>query len=213
MKTWKSYLIFTPWYYQILMFAVVPLGLLAFFEIFLSHAGGLYPVILLLLSLLDLMADTWVFGGICSGKCVSFEYFKSASHGFNTLRRGLTGDLIRRFFTAALLGTVCFCQTVSFRTDGADTGAADVFVFLAMVLWSYGLSVAGVIIARYLPFRTWGWVVVTAVSGLLLLAGFLTAKSPALLFGIGCLFAVIISVLSVKMVFRKVEKSYYDERS
>ncbi len=109
----KSYLVFTSLIYRIVMFIVMPVVMIA---VILWQGGvfggvgslNLYEVpdvvvsmvVMLSLPMVEIVSDTWMFGGIQSKGADKLEYLKTSSIGMQVLRRALSIDLLRKFLSA-----------------------------------------------------------------------------------------------------------------
>lgn len=166
-KLLKSYIAFTGAGYRIIFLVVLPLALLVFSGFVLAgeqEPNGLYPENWLWCYMIgfEIMNDYWLFGGICSREGSGMEYLKTSVGGTAVLRKGIIGDLLRRFVYIMGFGIFCYAFTgaaqdivtamlayivvVAFLNLTrhvmawqiqllADVGAAILFWLLALMCW------------------------------------------------------------------------------
>jgi len=103
MKWLKSYLVFTSLLYRIVMFILLPGGLIAA-SFFWRGLGGVVAVAETAVFILaEAMADNWLFGGIHRADGAKLDYLKTSGRGMRLLRAALAMDLARRFLAALLV--------------------------------------------------------------------------------------------------------------
>ncbi|MCD8333435.1 MAG: hypothetical protein LUB60_04850 [Clostridiales bacterium] len=120
-KIIQSYRAFAPKGYRIVALMVLPLAILAL-RVFLTGLTSDPDDYIYLLSLdyisiilLELIADHWLFGGICGKDSPRIEYLRTSARGEESIRRALTGDLLRRFVWLSVYACVIFALTGQIR--------------------------------------------------------------------------------------------------
>lgn len=119
-KMIKSYMAFATTGYRIVCLLVVPPLYLAFSGFVLATAeepNGFYPEYMLYMYLIiyEVLSDYWMFGGLCSREGNAMEYVKTSEKGIAVLRKGIVGDLLRRFLYIMAFGAFCCAFTGSWQ--------------------------------------------------------------------------------------------------
>ncbi|MDE5588900.1 MAG: hypothetical protein K2J60_07125 [Acetatifactor sp.] len=211
----RSYLVFTSLWYKIIMFAVLPLVLLGI-QVFSTvvFRGTAIPVFVMILIMVEIMADYGFLGGIQEKGSEKIDYLKTSPRGMKVMKSALVIDLVRRFLLHA--GIFGLSQMISLILGFSDR-AGELIGFgelLLVIFLSYTLSVLGIFISR---FTSYLWVnllcgYIGAIAGLVILLVCTSMPVPMVLpnaalvvLGGG------ISLLIVKIAMLKVEGSYYDK--
>ena len=207
MKKIKSYLVFTSFLYRLVMFLVIHtiiLGLLLFLPVAPYMEAAF-------LAFFEIVSDNWLFGGICSKEAASMDYLKSSKKGMQVLTAGLTLDLVRRFFYSALWMSISFFYARSQNPNAFLFDNVQTVCFLATsILLTYSLSVAGIMISRFFSNYWINTLISYAAIILLVLIMFFAQGNPYIPF-LTLVFSILVSVLSVRLVIKKMKESYYDK--
>ena len=208
MKTIKGYLAFTSFVYRIAMFGILPVALIVVNIWAAAFMGDDVRVLLaampFVMIMVEILADTWIFGGIQGKAAARIDFLKTSPKGMGLLQKALIMDLVRR-----LLSLVNLAWGV--EMFGGDAVKA-LGVILSLILSSYAVTVFCVILARFAT-MLWqsmlvgylGLVIESVCVGFLIVLGY-----P---FVWCCIFAVLavgVSILAVKIVMKKVRGGYYD---
>lgn len=218
MKTIKEYLVFTSFVYRIVMFGVLPLGLIALYTLAVAFAGGeagfLLAMMPFLMITVEVIADTWMFGGIQAKDAEKIDFLKTSPRGMGLLRNALTMDLVRRLLSMSCIMAVCTLANLVLRVEmfGGDA-ARGLGISLSLILSSYGFSVLCTILAR---FGTMFWQnLLTVYLGIFLesvCVGLLIVFDHPLVWALCyAVLAAGASVLAVTIAMRKVRGGYYDK--
>ena len=218
MKIVKGYLVFTSTVYRIVMFGILPLGIIAVDILGALFMGDdvnvLFAVMPFLLLMAEIVADTWMFGGIQGKDAAKIDFLKTSPKGMCLLRNALAMDLVRRFCSLAGIMAACILVNSALGVDmsgGDPTGKLG--KILSLILSAYTISVLCTILAR---FGTMLWhSLLAGYLGLFLesvCVGFLmTLDHPyvwSLIYGV---LAVGASILAVKVAMKIVGGGYYDK--
>lgn len=211
----RSYLVFTSFWYKIIMFAVLPAVLLGM-QVFSSvvFQGTAIHLSVAVLILAEVMADNWFLGGIQEKGSEKIDYLKTSSRGMEIMKSVLVMDLMRRLlFHVGILGVSWVITQIFGATIEAAKLAGLGKVLLAVAL-TYTLSVLGIFIAR---FTSYLWVnllcgYIGSIAGLAILLVCISMPVSVVLPDIGLVvLGGGISFLMVKIAMLKVEGSYYDK--
>lgn len=121
-KIIRSYLAFTSKGYRIAAVICLPLAFLILRVILtlLADDPDLYIFLFsedcMSIILLELMADRWIFGGICGKDSPRIEYLRTSGRGEQAIRNALIGDLLRRFVWMMIYACIIFALTGQIRT-------------------------------------------------------------------------------------------------
>ena len=230
-KRVKSYIAFTPFMYRIVVYLLIPVALTAFCTWTGTYLGDMGLVLaVMLLTLVEVVSDSWLFGGLQARDSEKIDYLKTSGRGMAVMRNALGLDLLRKFLTAlcVIVASYCFVQQAKKGLErmpgaGADFiscgGAFEEIGFLLyLILLSYSLSALGTFLSRYNS-TTYGNVLIG--YGAMILAGLAGLFLPGLvkypsggifLLDLLCVAAGIgASILAVRAAMKKVEGGYYDE--
>lgn len=206
----KGYLVFTSLGYRVGVFILMPLALVGIQVLFSGQAGGSGPLVVLLLPLLEIMADNWFLGGIQEKNAENLDYLKTSFKGMKVMRSTLIMDLSRRLMTAVVVFGICFLMNRFLFNMDSQVGAD----LILPVLMSYSLSVLGTLITR---FQSYLWVsmvvgyiaaIIGAIFFILVMFGVMKVLVINIVFAV---LAVVFSILAVKIAMARVEGGYYDK--
>lgn len=222
-KLVKSYLVFTSSLYRIVMYVLMPAALVG---ISLGLGRYLGEVVLmwvaLLLIMIEVVSDSWLFGGIQARDPERIDYLKTSGQGMRVMRNALFMDLFRKLLSGLGILAVCylairFCGWISVQEmfDYSNSGAAEAGtgILLYFVLVSYFFSVTGTFLSRY-GNTVWssmivGYMAMTPALFCMLLPG---VTEYVLFYNL--LFAVLdagISIAAVKLAMKRIKGGYYDK--
>lgn len=216
----KGYLVFTPFGYKIILFAVLPLVLLGLqLVISMIYQGTGLPLFGGTLVLVEILADNWFLGGIQDKNSEKIDYLKTSGKGMRIMKNVLITDVVRRFLSCAvILGMAqAIAQVCACAAGVSEKSRIAPLQVLFVLLLTYTLSALGVFLARFTSYLwvnlLYGYIgsIVGLTVGLiwisLALPGALAAGAVFFL----AVLAVGISVLMVAIAMIKVEGSYYDK--
>lgn len=205
----KSYLVFTSLIYRIVVFLLLPLGAIGVFALMSDFGWGARLVVIMeILIMLEIFLDSWLFGGIQSKAADQFDYLKTSARGIGVLKTALKLDLVRRVLTEAVIYICCYVMAGVF--DGSLSIWAN---YIYLIIVTYTISLLGVFITRF-ESGIWVNMVVGYIAGIVaLVIWFLPGltEHTGIYMGVFALLAVGVSVLALKVAFKKVEGSYYDK--
>lgn len=209
LKIIKGYLVFTSLVYRIVMFGILPLAFIAMdicgALLMGDHMRVLFVAIPFLLLIVEIVADTWMFGGIQGKDAEKIDFLKTSPKGMGLLRNALVMDLVRRFCSLAGIVAVCVLLNLALGVDMfGDDPTRRMGVILALILSSYTVSVLCTIFAR---FGTMFWQSILACYlGFFLesvCVGFLIVSGhPHVWSFVYAVLAVGVSILAVKVVMK-----------
>lgn len=211
----RSYLVFTSLLYRIIMFILVPAALIGI-GIAVGNIFGTGQEMLLVvgvvvgvsLTMVEIISDTWLFGGIQKKREVNLEYLKTSDRGKKVLQNALIVELVRKFLMAVCITGISIAILICLKRT--ELGGV-VISLLYLVLISYFFSVLGTFIARFWDML---WINVLTcyltgiVQALCLLVPVWSSIAAVAVLAVLC---VSISVAAVKMPLRRMEGSYYDQ--
>ena len=129
MKKIRMYLLFTSWRYKLGMFLGLPAAALALGALWRGSWAvmGYGNMLAIELIFFEVMTDQAVFAGIQTKRGYKLDYLKTSPQGYNMLRWGLTGDLVRKLLTASLCVSICGGMGV-LREKSGFAGAVGVLL-------------------------------------------------------------------------------------
>jgi hypothetical protein len=210
-KMIKTYRVFTMPIYRVLMLLVAPVVLAALGSATIGVAAAVVYI------MLDIFADYWVFGGICSKYSEKLDYIKSSRRGEKLMRRGMRLDRARSFLELVVIfvliaavrkaiGTaVGFAEefSVEFPPDIIAVLAAYTMSTLALNLSRYAETIQIVMAVTYLA----GLLGILLYIGCFYLSVHLPVIVPVLLLAVA---AVLVSFFTEKHMMYRIKKSYSD---
>lgn len=223
----QSYLVFTSLIYRIVMFIIVPIVMIgavlciggAFGGIGISnlfHLPGtaVCIVVMMLLPMVEIISDNWMFGGIQSKNADKLDYLKTSSIGMLVLRRALFVDLLRKFLSAAVITGVSYgilywrLMPDLIRTLIEN----DWKLLLYAILVSYFFSVLCTVMARF-GSMVWLNVMIAYIAEIIISVCLYNAlMAYAVVYCVlSAILDVAVSILAVRIALKKVEGSYYDK--
>lgn len=233
-KKCKGYLVFTSLLYRIVMFALMPVALVAagiWGGVRIGDIGLMFVV--MVLPAIEIFSDSWLFGGIQGKDMEKMDYLKTSGRGMAVMRGALIVDLLRKLLTAVCIIAICYL-VIGLSKDTAagmaETGRIDLTDFLGygdlsrevgfllyLILLSYTVSVLGTFLSRYGSSIYMNMLVAYGAAVLMVFGVFGLGLRGYLWQGflvLDVLFAALgtgISILAVKVAMKKVEGGYHDE--
>lgn len=216
----KKYSVFLPTAYKWVRLLALPIaGLILALGIFRALPILIFlPLVLSMSALIELVADVWVFGGICSKESLKLDYIKSSFYGNNVIKSGIKCDLIRKAVHTLLSAFICglvylYLNEIKISVNEilvtVNTGLI-VYILMALILngiryfdsfllyWGIGYFATGIIFVVttiYISFKNTGYI--TLVLNVVITVGLVVL-------------AFLSSILHIKHVMYRVEKSYCD---
>lgn len=207
MRKIKSYFTFTSFLYRLVMFVLMHLILLGLMILF---PFGPYMQAAFL-AFFEIVSDNWLFGGICSKDVQSMDYLKSSRKGMQVIKDGLIVNLARCFLNSCLWICIGFFYTKAHNPESFSLTTWQTVCFLgASILFTYSLCVAGVTISRFFS-NYWINVIISYAAMILLVLAMLFSVDITYLILIALALAILVSILSVRLVLKKMKESYYDK--
>ena len=212
MKLVRSYLLFTPLLYRILMLLIMPVAVLIFAIFFCVDAILATILSAMILCCVEIIADYWVFGGICTKEFPGLEFLKSSVRGRKIFRSAVTGDCVRKLiWSLVLVAGPTILMILSGDREYAGIGPVmQPIASLASGLLAYSTIQLFQFIARHLINFALSMLVayVSATGDLLAVAA--VAWSPVGMLLIGVVFSILLTVFTIWDLNRRMEGSYYD---
>ena len=213
MKLVRSYLLFTPLLYRILMLLIMPVAVLIFAIFFCVDAILATILSAMILCCVEIIADYWVFGGICTKEFPGLEFLKSSVRGRKIFRSAVTGDCVRKLIWSLVLVAGPAVMMVLFG-DSEDAGigsAMQIVASLASGLLAYSTIQLFQFIARHLINFALSMLMayVSATAGTLLAVA-AVVWSPVGMLLIGVVFSILLTAFTIWDLNRRMEGSYYD---
>ena len=228
-KMMKSYLVFTSSVYRTVMYVLMPAAMVGICFCLGSRCGEAVREVILMgvalfLIIVEIISDSWLFGGIQARDPERIDYLKTSGQGMKIMRNALSMDLLRKLL--ASLGVMAVCYLVLRRGGNVfargtlwvdyDTSSSivkDMGILLYLALVSYFFSALGTFLSRY-GSAVWlnaviGYVTMTPALFCMCLPGV-----PEYVLFYDLLFAILsagISAVAVKLAMKKMEGGYYDK--
>ena len=213
MKLVRSYLLFTPLLYRILMLVVLPVAVWIFAIFFCVDAIIGTIMSAMIVCCVEIIADYWVFGGICTKEFSRLEFLKSSVRGRKIFRSAVTGDCVRKLiWSLVLVAGPTILMILSGDREYAGIGPVmQPIASLASGLLAYSTILLFQFIARHLTNFALSMLVayVSATVGTLLAVA-AVAWSPVGMLLIGVVFSILLTVFTIWDLNRRMEGSYYD---
>ena len=220
----KSYLVFTSAWYRLAVFLLMPIALIGlglWVERMLWGGRGATGVIVaaVLLPMVEIVSDNWLFGGIQTKDSMRLEYLKTSGRGMDILRAALWMDLLRKFLAA--LGIMALCRlagTWMAMAEGTDYGfdimdwGLEAGILLYFTLLSYFVSTLGTFLSRFGD-MLWMNLLVGYGAVFVMLFGLALLNLADIIFIIDIIcavFGILIGAVTVRAATKRVERSYYD---
>lgn len=96
----------------------------------------------------DVLADFWVFGGICAKNSAKMDYVKSSYYGYGVTKAGIVTDMVRRLVWMALMSLGLMGYLLVSRQEPV-TQQAILYIGI-MILLAYVMNAAMLNITRYI---------------------------------------------------------------
>lgn len=220
----KSYLVFTSFWYRIILFLLVPLGAVTLCYFLEKPLGeGIVAVTMTIFALVfaEVISDYWLFSGIASSLTQGSEYIKASDQGMLMVRGGLIIDMVRRLiWMSAEITAVVLCGHVVWEKSLKIT-TAEVYEILWITLFYYTWTTGAVWIARFTASFwgirllssfaagfSWSGVVIPVIMNAMF-EQFSVAVRGGITAILACL-AICVSFFSVWHVMKHVKGGYYD---
>lgn len=223
----KSYLVFAPLIYRIVMFIIMPIAVVA---AVLCSGGAFGRVgipelmnfpgttvcifVMMILPLVEIISDNWLFGGIQSKETEKLDCLKTSGIGMQVLRNALSIDLLRKFLSATVITGVSY-GILYWRLVPDLIGILienDWKLLLYAILVSYFFSVLGTVLSRYGSMVWLNVMVAYFVEIIISLCVYNALMTHAVVYCVlSAILDVAVSILAVRIVMKKVEGSYYDK--
>ena len=166
----------------------------------------------MILCCVEIIADYWVFGGICTKEFPGLEFLKSSVRGRKIFRSAVTGDCVRKLiWSLVLVAGPTILMILSGDREYAGIGPVmQPIASLASGLLAYSTIQLFQFIARHLINFALSMLVayVSATGDLLAVAA--VAWSPVGMLLIGVVFSILLTVFTIWDLNRRMEGSYYD---
>lgn len=213
MKLVRSYLLFTPLLYRILMLVILPVAVWIFAIFFCVDAIIGTIMSAMIVCCVEIIADYWVFGGICTKEFPGLEFLKASVRGRKIFRSAVTGDCVRKLiWSLVLVAGPTILMILSGDREYAGIGPVmQPIASLASGLLAYSTILLFQFIARHLINFALSMLVayVSATVGTLLAVA-AVAWSPVGMLLIGVVFSILLTVFTIWDLNRRMEGSYYD---
>lgn len=199
------------------MFGILPIALIAvdiWAAAFMGEDARVLLVVMpFLIIMVEILSDTWMFGGIQGKATERIDFLKTSPEGMGLLQRALIMDLVRRFLSLSGIMAACVLVNLAWGVEMFGGHAVKgLGVILSLILSSYAVSVLCIILAR---FGTMLWQsILVGYLGLVIesvYVGFLIVLGHPFAWCCVCMvLAAGVSILAVKIVMKKVRSGYYD---
>ena len=217
MKAIKGYLAFTSYIYRIVMFGVLPLALIALYVLGTVVMGNAALIMIFIIPFVAVMvevaADTWMFGGIQRKDAAKMDFLKTSSGGMGLLQDALVMDLARRLLSLSGVMVICLLVSAVGGVEMFKDTAEGAGIIVSLILSAYAVSVLCTLLSRFgamfwqsLMAGYLGLFIEAMCVWLLVLPG-----HPLVLCCIYGVLALGVSVLAVRFAMKKVRGGYYDE--
>lgn len=206
----KNYLVFTTIPYRIMMLLVVPLCLLALEMRICRRDFFLAQMIVVLLYVTaEVIGDNWVFGGVAVKSGRHFEYLKCSKYGGKLIKAALTVNMLRQLVTMTVLSLLGFVIGIVMRGDKSLTGK-QMILCVNLILLGYFMTTMQLMLTRILEGALMS-IAVASAGGMVILPGYyVAARFYLMMLPVLLVLSVLASVLSIKIVMRRMEESFYD---
>lgn len=208
----KCYLVFTPFWYRLILFLIMPLVLIALQAAMAQRqtwnmAVSLNLTIALVLLEVEVFLDYWAFGAISTREGMQLTYLRTSPRGIKLLKTALGVNLVRQLFAGLipmLLGFVCRLQMGEGFVSEYAAGS------LAYILLGYIFLVTASTIARFFDGMMLNLAIASIALTIMMLVGiFMLSALPGML-AILVPLAVLASIASVGIAVYRVKEGYYD---
>lgn len=210
MKMIRSYLVFTSFVYRIGVLVAIPVALTVF-SMLSSDFIVTHVSVFSVWVFTEVFSDFWVFGGICSKEYVGFEYMKTSSRGRQVLKQAILGDCGRKILWIVFLELLLIGVGLCSRTVNVDS--INYICIIASVFLTHGCIMTGNLIGRYITFYPLIILIASGSMVLLIILQTVAMLLPVVMLVAGLCLSAGSGWLSTRNVMKKMEESYYDERS
>ena len=223
----KSYLVFTSAVYRMVMYILMPVGMVGLSAWSGSGVGEAALLIIApLLTLFEILSDSWLFGGIQAKDREKMDFLKTSGRGSKTLKNALILDLVRRFLSClgilaagCLAIQICDAYVVSgngvFPSNYVNLGGGSrkLGIMLCFSLVSYFFSVLGTFLSRY---GSMIWInlltgYLAMIPTIFCVAAMVLSESVWLYDFLFAVLGIGVSILAVRAAVKKNEGGYYDK--
>lgn len=207
----RSYLALTPFLYRLLLFLLIPLGVIAIQQ-FLHISDFTYCVLLVTFVMMfaEIMLDYSVFGGVATKEGTRLEYLKTSSYGMTLMENAISMNMIRVIFESSVIAVLSAIIFWGLKR-GEYLSVERIWICVDMLLLEYVVTVTLITIGRFFD----GWMINMFIGtvGIYLMTGgaILAYQYVYGMLAILLIAAVLVSVLSVSIVMKRVRASYYDK--
>lgn len=207
----RSYLALTSFLYRLLLFLLIPLGVIAVQQL-LNMVDFTFCVLLVTLVMMfaEVMLDYSVFGAVATKEGSRLEYLKTSSYGMILMKNALSMNLIRVFLESSAI-VVLSAMVFYGLKRGEYLSEGTLWICADMLLLEYVVTVTLITIGRFFD----GWMAnmfIGSVGIYLMTGGAIQIYKYVYGMMIFLLItAVIVSVLSVSIVMKRVRAGYYDK--
>ncbi|MCI8529011.1 MAG: hypothetical protein HFH82_07665 [Lachnospiraceae bacterium] len=207
----KSYLVFTSFIYRICMFLAVPVivtGIALWSVGRFGNAAMIFAAVLL--PMVEIISDTWLFGGIQTKDMEKLDYLKTSHRGMEIMRNALSMDMARKLLTAIVVMAVC-AVIVYWENKGIGREIWLVLSYAVSISWF--CSILGTFITRYGSLLWFHMMVGYGMSMFGSICWFLPGLPGLMAVYTVILFigGILVSNVAVRVAMKKVEGSYYDK--
>ncbi|MDD5934606.1 MAG: hypothetical protein PUC65_03420 [Clostridiales bacterium] len=165
--------------------------------------------------IIEVMGDYWLFSGIQSKNANHMDFLKSSKRGRQFFRDAIVSDIIRRFTVIVVLNVAnLIIGTCIFNYQSG--GIEGILLITTYGLCCYTFSTFAVFISRYgqIWYINMGIGYIGNVVAMIAILIISTIKLPLWIWVfIYCMSSIVVTILAVKVAIKKVEDSYYDQRS
>ncbi len=209
MKRIKAYLLFTSWRYKLGIFLGLPAAAMALglFWRYCMSIPGYGHMMMAVVIFFEILTDQGLFAGIQSREGYKLDYLKTSPLGPQMLRQGLVGDLIRRFFTAAL----CIGAGAAVGSLKVEDGPVR---YLGVLLAVYVAETLALFVSRHTrsvilcTYTAYGGIVIGEI--LFLLVNVIPISGLWLADGLLAAAAAVISIFAVQGAMKKWRQTFFD---
>ena len=212
MRKIKCYLVFTPFLCRLILFAVVPIALIALQIIMASRqtwdmAMSLNMTIAFVLLEVEVFLDHWTFGAISAREGMQLTYLRTSMRGMKVLKSALGVNLIRQLLTGIvpmLLGFWCRLRMGDRFAVACAAGS------MAYLLMGYVFTVMASTIARFFDGMMLNLGIAMIAFLIMIWAGLTVLAAPTGVLVVLVPLAVLVSIISVGIAANRMKEGYYD---
>lgn len=215
----RSYKVFLSSFYAWGMLLLLPVCLILV-NMVLERFFGLLSVLACygIYIFVDVLADFWVFGGICAKDSSKMDFVKSSYAGYPVMKAGIVIDVVRRFLgmvivSSALMGYYLFSR------DGAIARPEALYIGI-MILTPYLVNMVMLNITRYievlqlilflLSFGTGATLGFLAEFGITVRTESVNVQKWSTIVLVLAVLAVVVTVITIWHMLHRIRSSYRD---